>query len=320
MFFLLAILFLIINKNSGKYFRKNFLTLVLPFLLAIGIVFIWNLTIDIYFYKSVAKATLDNLSENATDVAKNNSLLTIFNLFKVFGLYGLLAPIIFGTMGIFYLIKTKKYTQLIPLFVVFPSFFYILSPQITLEHPWMLRRFAFSILPIFIIYSVILINQVYRRKNIILGIIITLIILALNLPSFIKYVNFVPEKNLLQETRKIAQIFSDKDLVLIDQLASGDNFAMIADPLSSTMGKNAAYFFNADDLQKIDKTKYEKIYLIIPQSKEKYYQETSLKNKLVFVQEYTFRFNALETLSKKDFSLPDKEVKMTKGIIFEVIP
>ena len=318
-FFSLAIIFLLINKNSGAYFRKNFIKIILPALGLIGLVFIWNLYIDVYFYKSILKATLENISENSSDIAKNNSLLTIFNLFKIFGLYGILAPFIFGIVGIFYLTKKKKYTQLIPLFVIFPSFFYILSPQITFEHPWMLRRFSFSILPIFIIYSSILINRAYHKKNILLGALITIIIISSNLPSFSRYLTFIPNENLFEETEKISQNFSAKDLVLVDQMASGDNFEMLAEPLTSIFGKNAVYFFNVSDLNKIDKSQYEKIYLVIPQNKEAYYRSTSLKDKLVFVQDYSIQFNTLASV-KKSFSLPAKEVKITKGIIFEIIP
>lgn len=318
LFFILAILFLFINKNSAKYFKKNFVKIILPVLAFVGIIFIWNLNIDIYFYKSVVKATLENMNENSADVVKNNSLLTIFNLFKIFGLYGILAPIIFGTLGIFYLIKEKKYIHLTPLFIIFPSLLYILSPQITLEHPWMLRRFTFSILPIFIVYSMVLINQSYQKKNIIWGIVIFLIIISANFPAFNKYLTFIPEKNLIKQTREIGDNFSDKDLILVDQLASGDNFAMIADPLSSIFGKNAVYFFNIDDLNKIDRTQYKKIYLIIPQSKEEYYQETFLKDKMLFIKNYSVEFDTL-SLKKESFTLPNKEVRITKGSIFEII-
>ncbi len=318
-FFILTILFLFINKNSRAYFNKNFIKIILPFLIIIGVIFIWNLSIDIYFYKSIAQATLENVSENASDISRNNSLLTILNLFKIFGLYGLIAPILFGLVGIFYLAKTQEHKPLILLFIVFPSFFYILSPQITMEHPWMLRRFTFSILPIFIIYSVSIINKAYQKKNIFIGVLITFIILLSNLPAFNKYLTFVPNQNLIQETKKISQKFSDKDLILVDQMASGDNFEMIADPLSSVFGKNAAYFFNIEDLNKIDKSKYEKIYLIIPQTKEKYYQETYLKDRLVFVENYSIELNNLHS-DKKIFSLPEKEIKIIKGIIFQIIP
>lgn len=318
-FFILAITLLLLNNKTSAYFKKHFIKIMFPALVFICIIFIWNLNVDIYFYKSVAKATLDNLTENSSDVTKNNSLLTILTLFKFFGIYGILAPILIGVWGIFYLTKTKQYFKLIPLAIVFPSLFYILSPQITFEHPWMLRRFTFSVLPLFILYSLILINKYYRDKKIFLGIFLTLIIIASNMPAFVKYLTFIPNENLFQETQKISQNFSNKDLVLLDQLSSGNSFEMIADPLNSIFGKNAVYLFNVADLMRIDKTKYEKIYLIIPKSKESYYQETYLKNKMFFVQNYSIKFNTLQ-LNKDNPRLPNKETKTTEGIIFEIIP
>lgn len=39
---------------------------------------------------------------------------------------------------------------------------------------------------------------------------------------------------------------------------------MIAGPLASIYHKNAAYFFNPDDLRKIDRSLYEHVWLIVP--------------------------------------------------------
>ncbi|MFA6183625.1 MAG: hypothetical protein WC682_00815 [Parcubacteria group bacterium] len=316
-FFSLALVFLLINSNTGRYYRKSFLKIILLPIIFIGIIFVWNLNVDIYFYKSILKATLENISENSSDVVKNNSLLLIFNLFKIFGLYGILMPILFGLAGIFYLAKKKKYQILTPLFIVFPSFFYIISPQITIEHPWMLRRFTFSILPLFIIYSLFLINSLYAKKRVIPGIIITLIIVAFNLPSFTKYLTFVPNKELLEGTRQINQNFSAQDLILVDQTASGNNFEMIADTLGSIFNKNAVYFFNPQDLAKIDKEKYNKVFLITPQSNIDYYKKTVLGENMLFIKEYSLSSDVLT--SDNSYTLPQKETRVVNGSIFEII-
>lgn len=315
-FFSLAVSYLITNKNSGQYFRKNFIKIISPIIIALGIIFIWNLNVDIYFYKSILKATLQNISESSSDISKNNSLMTIFSLFKIFGLYGMLAPILFGLVGIFYIAKEKKYIQLVPLFIVLPSFFYILSPQITMEHPWMLRRFAFSILPVFIIYSIILINKFYEKKYAFIGILTVSIITFFNLPSFNYYLTFIPNKGLLKETGNISQNFSDKDLILIDQLSSGNNFEMIADPMNSIFKKNASFFFNPDDLYKIDKHKYEKIYLITPNSNVSYYRRTTLGNKMKFVKNYSLP--SVTLTATKPYSFPEKNSRIIEGSIFEL--
>lgn len=316
-FFIMAILLLIFNKNSRQYFKNHFTQIVLPLLIIISIVFIWNLFVDIYLYKSILKATLDNINENASDVNKNNSLFAIFDLFKIFTIYGIATPILFGIIGIFYLIKTKKYNALIPLFIILPSLFYILSPQITPDHPWMLRRFTFSILPAFILYSIILIINFSKKKNIIWGIIIFLIIISFNLKPLTKYLTFIPGKNLLSETQLLSQNFSDKDLILVDQLASGDNFEMIADPLNSIFNKNAVYFFNPQDLRRINTQKYDKIYLITPESKVEYYKKTELGSNMIFIKNYSL--SSAEIGTEKSHTLSQRKERTVNGSIFEII-
>ena len=316
-FFTLAILFIFLNKKTRKYLKSHLLKIFLPLMILISLIFIWNLIVDIYLYKSILKATLDNLQENSQDLSGDNSLLSIVNLFKILGLYGILTPIIFGIAGIFYLVKKKKYTELIPLFIIFPALFYLLSPQITPEHPWMLRRFVFAILPLFIFYSIILVSNFSKKKNIIWGILIFIVILFFNLRSFVNYLQFVPGNNLLEGTAELSQNFSDKDLLLVDQLTSGDKYEMIADPLSSIFDKNAVYFFNYHDLEKIDTGKYERIYLIIPEEKIEYYQKTPLAESMVFIKKYSLRSDSL--ILNDTFDFPKKETRLSEGSIFEII-
>lgn len=316
-FFALAFGLLLINKNTRAYFRRNFIKILLPILTVIFFIFIWNLHIDIYFYKAILKSTLENINGNPNSLRENNSLLSMLNLFKIFNLYGLFVLMIFGVGGLFYLIKNKHYQALLPLFVILPSIIYILSPQITPEHPWMLRRFTFSLLPAFIIYSIILIYALLKKQKTTLAIIIFSVIILFNLPAFINYVTFVPDKNLFSATQGLSQKFSNQDLVLVDQLASGDNFEMIADPLNSIFGKKAVYFFNPHDLKKIDTQQYEKIYLIIPRSKETYYRDFFNADELFFIQTYTLNFERLKT--NKEISFPAKETLTTEGIIFQII-
>jgi hypothetical protein len=240
----------------------------------------------------------------------------ILNLMKIFFLYGLFFPLLVGLGGIFYLIKNKDYNKLLPLFIVLPSLFYIISPQITPEHPWMLRRFTFSVLPLFIFYSVILINNLNKKRTFIIGIFLAIIIIFFNLISFKKYLTFVPTNNLLKETSDLSQNFSDEDLILVDQLASGDNFEMIADPLNSVFGKNAVYFFNPNDLNSIDASKYARIYLIVPQSRVDYYNKTDLANNMVFVKDYSLSSDNL--IYGERYTLPIRNVRTTTGSIFEI--
>lgn len=69
---------------------------------------------------------------------------------------------------------------------------------------------------------------------------------------------------MLEQTGNIADSFGPRDLILIDRNTSGSPFTMIAGPLSSLYHKNAVYFFNPEDLGKIDRTPYERVWLVVP--------------------------------------------------------
>jgi len=318
-FFIFALIALLLNKSTRKYFQKNWLKIISFCLLPLILIFIWNFLVDIYFYKSILKATLSNFTQSASnDISASNNLLSILNLFKVFWIYGLLIPIILGATFIAYLIKKKKFSDLIPFLIILPSLFYIISPQITPDHPWMLRRFAFSIIPTFILYSLLLIGLLIKKKRFISsGLVFSFLIFFSAIPFF-RFLTFIPEENLLEATKKISQNFSAQDLILVDQLASGDKYTMLADPLNSVFEKNAVYFFNPQDLSKIDLTKYERVYLIAPAAKENYYAQTLGREKLNSIQNYSITSNTLQINSP--FSLPQKGTRTIDGKIFEILP
>lgn len=316
-FFALAILSLFLYKNTRQYFKDNFLKIFLPLFIFILLIFIWNLFVDIYFYKSIFKATIENIQEDSNNVSQFINFSPFLNLIKIFFLYGLFFPILFGTTGILYLIKKKDYKKLLPLLIALPSLFYLFSPQITNDHPWMLRRFTFSILPLFIFYSIILINNFNKKKNIVFGIILAIVILAFNSIPFSKYLTFTPTNNLLAETSTLSQNFSNEDLILVDQMASGDNFEMLDQPLTSIFGKNAVYFFNPSDLNSIDETKYARIYLIVPSSRIDYYKKTSLAPNMELVKDYSL--NSAELIYDKKYTLPIRNTRIITGSIFEIL-
>jgi len=318
-FFIFASAALLLNKSARKYFQKNWLKIILFFLLPLILIFIWNFLVDIYFYKSILKAALSNFTQSASDdITASNNLLSILNLFKIFWIYGLLIPLILGATCIAYFIKKKNFSDLIPFLIILPSLLYIINPQITPDHPWMLRRFAFSVIPAFTLYSLLLIELLLKKKRFISsGLAFSFLIFFSAIPFF-KFLTFIPGENLFEETKKLSQNFSAQDLALVDQLASGDKYSMLADPLNSVFSKNAVYFFNPQDLSKIDLTKYERVYLIAPAAKENYYHQTLGKEKLNLVQNYSITSNTLQ--SDSPFNLPQKGTRAIDGKIFEILP
>jgi uncharacterized pyridoxamine 5'-phosphate oxidase family protein len=317
-FFIAATLVLLLNKNTAQYFRKNFYKIMLPILILISIFIAWNFAVDIYFYKAITKAFFKDINENPL-VSNPDYALSTIGLLKVFAIYGIIAPLILGLFSIGYFFAKKDYLKLIPFFVVLPSFIYLISPQITPDHPWMLRRFTFSIIPALIVYSVIVLPSLItntKSKLAYFYIIFLITAFGLNIPAFHQYLTHSPGKNLLEETKKISEKFGENDLVLIDQEASGDKYKILSQPMNSLLGKNSVYFFNPGDIRELDLKKYDKIYLMSPENKVEYYKEAFWGDRLEFVNNYSINTQIIE--NSTSLEMPQiKDLQMT-GNIFEV--
>ncbi|HFC76659.1 MAG TPA: hypothetical protein ENJ27_00285 [Candidatus Moranbacteria bacterium] len=305
------------NKSFRNLFHKNFHKLYLPMLVGLLLIFIWNIKVDIYFYKTLAKAFGKDFSGDLIALNDKN-IFSIFSLLKIFALYGILFPLFLGFFKIISFLREKDFKILIPFLIVSPAFIYLLNPQITPDHPWMLRRFVFAILPASILYTTFLIGDLIQKKNIKLAFFIIFSILFFNFHSFIPLLPFRPAENLLQETENISHQFSAKDLILIDRMASGNNWEMIADPMNFLFEKNAVYFFNPNDLEKLNLKKYARIYLIVPNERVNYYKNSSIGNRLSFFKNYFIRTIILDNQQLNSTILPQQKITITDGTIFRI--
>jgi hypothetical protein len=174
----------------------------------------------------------------------------------------------------------------------------------------MLRRFVFSIIPVCILYAVYFIEIILDKWRIVRYLVI-FSFLILNLSVFIPYLLFSPHKNLLSQTENISQNFQANDLVLIDRLATGDGWSMMTGPMSFLFGKQTAYFFNLDDLAKIDLDKFSNVYFIIPDSNFNFYQ--SLSSRLISVKDYKIKN---DVLISNNNALPAPQKMETSGKIY----
>lgn len=312
-------IFFFTRKNFIWKGKKKFLILYPAIFLAI--LLIMNFTKNIPFYKEMGKALLHIRQDQSDAPSTTLGFLSpaIFEL-RVFFLYGLTSSLFLGIFATIYFWVKKKWDLLIPLFVTLPSLVYLFNPWISSDHPWMLRRFAFSIVPVFIFYSILFLqewsNEEKRRHRKIISWIFIFIMLISNLLLFYQYFPFSENKNLLKETKKISDNFNSNDLVLIDRVASGDGFSMITGPLNFMYNKNAVYFFNPKDAEKIDKSKFKKIYLLTSNQSLEFFVQAFEKDNLIYIKDYSIKN---EKLSSSDlFLLPEKEAYEIKGKIFEV--
>lgn len=330
-FLVVSIIILALNEDAREYIKnRTFVRFFLPAFL-LFVIFIANGYWDIYFYKEIAKALFPSVSTpKATYLGqlKNSALPEFYNL-KMFYLYGMAGFFLTGTLGAAISFWKKEFHKLIPLFFVAPTFIYLYDSQISPDQPWMLRRFMFSILPVAIYYSGLFLGHLleerstdrkhYRSKALSVGVVTVLIIM--NLPAFSKYLTFSENKNLLTQVKTLSEKFSSNDLILVDQKASGDGWSMIAGPMSSLHGKNAVYFFNNQDLTKLDTSKFKNVYLIAPDQQVPLYLASTIGEKLTQVSTYEFTTSKLDVEPAnpmKKLCMPEKiEVKIT-GKIFRV--
>lgn len=270
-FFLAAIYILLLQRKKIIDLSKNFKKyLLVSTLVLLGLYAYLNFPDLVDSSKNLVKAFLPNSAKESAPSANLYSYLA-----RIFFNYNIAAYVVIGLAGIIVLAKsphrrsaekaeTKNWQkpEFLMIFVTFPAFFYLMSPMITLDEPWLLRRFIFAVFPALIFYSVYALQKFFRHK-IFLYFVIIVLISANSVVSW-RFLTTSENKKLLPQIEKISQKFNADDLVLIDRTATGSGFSLASEPLRTIYGKNAVYFFNADDLKFIDQDRYKNIYLLAP--------------------------------------------------------
>jgi len=262
-FFLLALAYiLLIEKkkalNLPKNFRKN-IVISTGLLLVLYIFLGFTTLLD--SVKNIIKAILPSGSNGSGSTGDLYS-----HLAKIFFSYNIAPYILLGLAGIIWLIWKFKKNWTKPEFaivaILFPSFFYLVSPMITLDDPWLLRRFVFAVFPVLLFFSIYCLNRFFLHKTFLYLSLIVLV--TTNAVVSWRFLKYSENKDLLPQITQISQKFGPNDLILVDRLATGSGFSLISEPLASLYGKNAIYFFNAEDLRYIDRSRYQNIYLVTP--------------------------------------------------------
>ncbi len=261
-------------RHIWKLYPKKSI-LIPAILLAITVIatFSESLPFLITILKAGKNFSTGILTSSSTLVSLHSPFVSLMILFF---LYGLLLIFLLGFAGIFSLWKRKEYTALIPIILAFPTFLYFLFPNITFDHPWLLRRYLSFIHPALVFSAIIGLALFFQKKGAFpvdfpatfrRKFIFTLVLIGLftfQIAAWQKGLLTWDNDKLLDKTREIADFFGPRDLILIDRNTTGSPFAMISGPLASLYHKNAVYFFNPEDLRKIDRSPYEHTWLIIP--------------------------------------------------------
>lgn len=323
-FALLATIFIILffKQKSRIYFFQKIRD-DRRFLYALGTVaffYVINIFVDWAYYLTVIKGILGSFSQEGEGGSYALFAPFIYVL-KTFNAYALLDSLIILALAILYAAYKKNYKILLPLFLVSPTFFYLFQPGISFDHPWMLRRFIFSVIPISFFYAVWFFNSFLNKRIYFYAFSVLMIIN--NLVICLPYLAFSENKELLNQTKTISENFGTSDLVLVDQKATGDGFSMISGPMSSLFKKQAVYFFNPEDIRKIDLSNFRNVYFIIPDSNLAAYQNYYFFDKLIFQKDYLIRNESLDITTGKrvelleaPINIPGKVSYATQGKIY----
>lgn len=195
---------------------------------------------------------------------------------------------------------SKKILNLVGIaaFLSFPFFGAFFSPQISSDHPWMLRRFFFVVLPCGVLASLIIILAWARRFSLKKSpVAIPFILAVLLIPSVYAssyFLIFRTDTERREVLAKIAATYDQGDYLFLSREASGDGWHMWSEPLSSVYSKNSTYVYspqNVIDNKQLILERFNqgrKSYIILPENAYDFEHELSKTYDLILDKEFTF--------------------------------
>lgn len=332
-FLIISLIILFCSKDARHLWKtRPWQSIILPGGIFVFI-FLRDFFINLPYYKMITKALLKFLNQlGAGDITGDlTNTGSSFSLGATFFLYGLLILFALGFFGLLVFIKEKRYLPLLPAILALPTFIYFFDPNISLDHPWMLRRYLFSLFPALLFSAVVGLVLLFAReknfpivkpqgKHLLCVSLIFLGLIILQYPTWSAGIFFAENRTLLKQIENFSGGFSDKDLILIDRNTTGDGFTMLTGPAQFLYGKNAVYFFNPYDLASLDLAPFERVYLLVPEGDQARYVSV-FGNRLVFQKTITFSLEQFENLSlekKSPLRLPEKTTKETHNFLFQV--
>ena len=310
-FFLITCGLLLLSTKTREIWHSQKRTLLF-FGIALFIISIRTFFLNFPFYKTIAKAALRKWQDFIEPCFSQCAPDASFSLWNTFFLYGFLPICGIGIISSIIIAKHKRRRiALIPLAIALPTFWYILSPSISIDHPWMLRRFVFSLYPALLFTAIIGIAAIqtflsgryaqhYLFKKHYYAMLLLLALLISQLPFALHYTAISEHPTLLRQTQTLAKKFTATDLVLIDRLSTGDAWSMLPEPLSALGITNAVYFFNPEDFATLDTTAFDHVYLIAPHAEIERYTKQSYKQ-LHPVDTFTIDTQKLNSISDNAF-------------------
>jgi len=315
-FLCIAILMTALAKETRRFVRENLLTRsVLPALFFIALL-LANFFANNPFYHVIGKELFKSFISDSPAKAA----VSFFAFPTILSLYGLLPILLAGCIGLAILCRSKKWNLLIPALLALPTFIYLLSPSVTPDHPWMLRRFLFSVWPALFLTFLFTLDLLLEKKRLgrIMACILPIFIILGQAPAFFSFVSSKNDTPLLPQAASFADRFSPADRILIDRETTGDGFMMISGPLASLLDTNAGYFFNPLDMKKLPFHEGQHTYLLVPEKKRSFYENNLPDFMLTPKETPEFALRSRETLPISANHFPRLVIRHQKNILLEV--
>lgn len=297
------------------------MTLFLPSVL-LGFIFLRDFFVNLPFYTIMAKVIIKEwhlFSSFGTGATTAAAAYQPENLFSIVSHYHLGHLFLAGATGLLFAYWKHHRTMLIVFVLALPTFIYLLDANITPDHPWMLRRYYFTLWPAFIIGLLFLwhiIEEHFSKLKSRTGLLsLTFILVALHAAPASTAWRLDEHTRLYEATLTLADRLTGRDLILVDRLASGSPFHLLAGPLHSILGKQAVYFFNHEDLQRLDLQSYERVFFLGSQSAKNDLEKNSHFH---FQEQASFNF-ILPATSTAESSFPQIKETKTRAALFELI-
>ncbi len=282
--FVLAFLFLILDSQNFQKTSFQFFVVWIGFFVVLSLVFNSNFFIDSFKnFLNIENYFSDNFAKDSS-FAKDSFNFNFISddwqegyLWKVLANYNLLELILAGFLG------------LILLFWIF-------------RREWQLEQFSQK-------NSKLIGSVAFLWVVVFLG---GIIFLVFSNGKLLKSIFFQNQK-LWEDIKLLSEKFASDDLILISRESSGSGWSLIAEPIRNILKKQAVYFFNSNDLKKINLDHYDRIFLISSTNEKDLFEKIPKKE----IEKYQ-----LENISIQSTRIPWEKPKVkriiTEGVIYEV--
>lgn len=316
--FPVALLLMLAHRPvRGWITERPIVRLALPLLL---LAFFWlrDFFVNLPFYSVMGKVVLKHWHE-LTLLGVETGDAGGLSLPALFSLYGLLPVFVLGAIGLGIIFWQRNRRGLMIVALALPTFAYLVDAHITPDHPWMLRRYSFTLWPVFVWGMLVLWHAAevrFPRIKTPVGVALIACVIALTqLPAARSAWSYDPYSALAAPTQALAQELGDNDLLLVDRQSSGDPHALVAGALQTLFGKQAVYFFNPEDLARLDLAPYGRIYFLASGQAE---SELEAKLGVTLEERSTYNFVTERIVPVNTWTPAIQETK-TRATLYEIV-